>query len=316
LRAKNKKVKRPSNVKSNYSKIALTLFILLVFSLLTVTVLSFSIATQLTHPDRTIAKYHPSKKNLLTENVNFKSSDDLITLSGWMIKAKHDTNKWVILSHGYGGNRNIFGSKGPKFYKFLHDNGYNILTFDYRNSGVSDGTISTVGYFEKNDLLGAIDYIISLNEDAEICLMGWSQGAAISLLTASNREAVKLVVADSSFRNLQGYVNENLSQWTNLPNYPFTPAILFMIPILTGTHLADVSPIDAINNFNGQILLIHSKDDETIPAKNSKYIYEKYKEEKEITLILYESDQHKDAYRQFPKQYESDILAFFKRYGF
>ncbi|OZM58671.1 hypothetical protein CIB95_03630 [Lottiidibacillus patelloidae] len=316
MRAKNKNEKRPSDVKSNYSKLALGLFILLVFSLCTVSLLSFSVATKLTHPDRTIAKHHPSKKNLPTENIIFLSRKDKISLSGWIIKAKRDTNKWVILSHGYGGNRNIFGSKGPNFYKFLHDNGYNILTFDYRNSGVSDGKITTVGYHEENDLLGAIDYILTINADAEICLMGWSQGAAVSLLTASKHESVKLVVADSSFRNLQGFVNENLSQWSNLPNYPFTPAILFMIPIITGTNIADVSPIDAINNFNGPILLIHSINDTTIPAKNSKYIYEKYKEKKEITLILYDSDRHKDAYKQFPKQYKADILEFFNRYGF
>jgi uncharacterized protein len=314
VRAKKKFINRPE--KRNYSKISLTLFVLLVLSLLIVTVTSFSIATQLTSPDRTIAKHHPSKKDLPTENVLFHSRDKTITLSGWVIKAKIKTNKWIILSHGYGGNRNIFGSKGPSFYQFLHENGYNILTFDYRNSGVSDGTMTTVSYYEQQDLQGAIDYVLTIEKNAEIALMGWSQGAATSLLVASKNDAVKLVVADSSFKNLQGYVNENLSQWTNLPNYPFTPAIMFMIPVITGTHIASVSPIDEIENFHGPILLLHSQHDKQIPVKSSIAMYEKYKETKEITLILYDSDQHKNAFKHYPDQYKADILAFFRRYNY
>jgi uncharacterized protein len=277
---------------------------------------SYFVVNTFTHPDRTIAKYHPSKVGLQSENVLFESRDTSITLSGWMIKTKKTTNKWVILSHGYGGNRNIFGRRGPDFYKFLHDNGYNVLTFDYRNSGVSDGDITTVGFYEKEDLLGAIDFILTKDEKAEICLMGWSQGAATSLLAAGEHNAVKLVVSDSSFRNLKGYVNENLSQWTNLPNYPFTPAILSLIPVVTGMHLEDVSPMDEIAKINRPILLIHSQHDKTIPAKNSKYMYEKNKEEKEITLILYDTDQHKNAFKDFPEQYKRDILSFFYRYDF
>jgi hypothetical protein len=87
LRAKQNNKERPSKTKSNYSKTSLLLFILLVCSMLTVTILSFLIATQLIHPDRTIAKHHPSKKKLPTENVLFQSRDSDITLSGWMIKA-------------------------------------------------------------------------------------------------------------------------------------------------------------------------------------------------------------------------------------
>ncbi len=95
------------------------------------------------------------------------------------------THKWFITSHGYTGNRLIWptqghpkGEPGLEFFKFLNNHNYNVLTFDYRNSGESGGHTTTVGFYQQQDLLGAIDTILGQEAKAQIALIGSSQGAS------------------------------------------------------------------------------------------------------------------------------------------
>lgn len=42
--------------------------------------------------------------------------------------------------------------------RYLHDAGYDLLLFDWRALGASDGSFTSYGYYEKRDLKAALDY--------------------------------------------------------------------------------------------------------------------------------------------------------------
>ncbi|MEO7357003.1 MAG: hypothetical protein ABIY50_05760 [Ignavibacteria bacterium] len=67
------------------------------------------------------------------ENVTFKTSDN-INLKGWFSKGS-DSSKTIILLHGYKANRTELIPKA----KIFKDAGYNILLYDARGCGESDG---------------------------------------------------------------------------------------------------------------------------------------------------------------------------------
>lgn len=102
---------------------------------------------------------------------------------------QNQTNKIVIMSHGFRGS-NLGPARGfVDFSKILVEKGYNVLRFDQPNSGNSDGDfldssfeewINTTAYFAKKYLeLGF-----------KVCLLGQSMGATVSLL-ATTREELK-----------------------------------------------------------------------------------------------------------------------------
>lgn len=137
----------------------------------------------LTHPKRKALPVFTS--NIVPEyrNISFKDIKDEINLKGWFFEVK-GSNKTVILAHGYRQNRLQYGEDTFVLIKSLLNQGYNVLTFDFRNCGESEGKVTTVGIYEKNDLLGAINYAKKLGSK-QIVLMGFSMGAATSIVAAA-----------------------------------------------------------------------------------------------------------------------------------
>lgn len=304
------------------NKWVMALIAVILVAIIAVMGISYYVTNSLIHPERKPITLTPAAAGVPFKDVSFESREGGLMLNGWVMKAEMPTHKWVILSHGYRGTRLIWptidsGKPGVTFFKMLHDNGYNVLTFDFRNSGTSDGNKTTVGYYEQQDLLGAVDDVVARDPKADIALMGWSQGASTSLLAAAKDPSVKLVVADSPFSNLRSYLETNLPHWSHLPQFPFTPIILdFWVPILSGLDTNKVAPIKSIKAFNGPILLVHSTADESIPVSNSQDIYNKYKKEKDIKLVTYPQASHTESYLLFPNSYEDMLMDFFQKKGF
>ena len=121
---------------------------------------------------RTPVLRRPSDIGLDYEDVFFPSLDG-IPLEAWFIPA--DSNKLLIVNHPMTCNRygfpghlppwnTMFGGFEVNFLpelKHLHDAGYNILTYDLRNCGLSgeaNGGMSGLGLLECRDVVGSVRY--------------------------------------------------------------------------------------------------------------------------------------------------------------
>jgi len=222
----------------------------------------------LTHPKRKSLPVFSA--NIVPEyrNISFKDIKDEINLKGWFFEVK-GSNKTVILAHGYRQNRLQYGEDTFVLIKFLLNQGYNVLTFDFRNCGESEGKLTTVGIYEKNDLLGAIEYAKKLGSQ-QIVLLGFSMGAATSIVAGAESKDVDAVIADSPFSDLHEYLDDNLNAWSKLPSFPFNQTTFLSIKILEGLNPKEFSPKSVIKDISPRpVLLIHSKDDAFIPVSNS-----------------------------------------------
>lgn len=121
----------------------------------------------------------PAGQDLDYEEISYPSADG-IPLEGWFIPAEGST-KLIVSMHAFGFNRYGFPSHvepwksafGPGNdteidftldYKLLHDHGYNVLAFDFRNCGLSgdaNGNRMSNNHFETRDVIGTLDYIRS-----------------------------------------------------------------------------------------------------------------------------------------------------------
>ncbi|CAN7452459.1 alpha/beta hydrolase [Paenibacillus sp. LjRoot153] len=262
--------------------IGLLVSIILLLILLGVVGLSTYVGWQLTHPKRKIVDDTPENYNLHRKDVSFPSRTDGVMLDGWYLESPYAAStpktKTVIMSHGYAGTRLEKGLPALSLAQALVNAGYHVLMFDFRNSGRSEGNTTTIGFLEKDDILGAIDWVLTYTSNpTEIILLGFSMGGTSSILAAAEAKAVSGVITDSAFSQLIPYLNENLPVWSKLPRYPFTPLILFILPKLIGVDPHAVDALAAVDRIVPRpILFIHSKDDQAIPYTNSAQMYKRH----------------------------------------
>lgn len=267
----------------------------------------------LTHPAKKKVIMPAMVQGLKIEDVSFVSRVDKLQLKGWFLPAA-ESQKTIIFVHGYRNNRLQENVPALPVARELVRKGYNILLFDLRNSGESQGELTSVGQFEKRDVLGAIDYVKSRGiQGKHIGLLGYSMGGAAAILAAGETKAAEAVVADGAFADLTAYLKENLPVWSELPAFPFTPLILSLIPPVTGTDPAEVSPVKAIKKVSAPVFFIHGKADTATPHKNSEQLYQAAPgSEKEIWLVA--GAEHVKSYQVQSKEYIKRVTAFFDKH--
>ncbi len=115
----------------------------------------------------------PSNYGLAFEEVQFTSRDHE-NLVGWWIP--HETPiGTVIMCHGQNGSMD-----GDTHHAVpLHEAGFNVFMFDFRAHGRSGGDCVTMGMYEKEDLLGALDFLGEKYKIVEVGVLGFSMGAAV-----------------------------------------------------------------------------------------------------------------------------------------
>jgi fermentation-respiration switch protein FrsA (DUF1100 family) len=274
--------------------------------------LSAYVGWNLTHPARKALDSLPADYGLSFTEVRFPSRTDSISLSGWFLPAGGKVNgRTLIFAHGYAGNRLETGLPALALARSLVQAGYNVLMFDFRNSGQSDGKLTSVGQFEVNDLLGAVDWTAA-NHPGRIGVIGFSMGATTSILAAAHNPAIAAVVADSPFANLKQYLQENLPVWSNLPSFPFTPLIMNILPPLTGIDVGSVDAYKAVDQvYPRPILFVHSGADPSIPVANSERLYGLHPDK--FSLWKSGANTHVGSYKFAPQEYTNRVLDFFEK---
>jgi len=271
----------------------------------------------LTHPFPARTTKNPKDYGLEFEEIEFFSRKDRVKLSGWWIAAcsSKKSNKVVVTAHGYTNERSMEGIEGLQLAKALSENGYNVLMFDFRNSGKSQGRTTGIGYFERHDLFSAIDYTIQEKKQEKIAILGWSMGASTALVAGCEHPSVSVIIADSPFSDLEAFLRENLSFWSKLPKRPFTPMIINSMRKLLKINPHEVSPIKNVKNGEGKsFFLIHSRTDEAIPYAESEKIIQCISSGHHKELWLTEGVEHINSYLVYKEEYERRVLQFLNRY--
>src|SRR5581483_7289694 len=213
------------------------------------------------------------KKGYDFRSVSFRSYDGKL-LHGWW-SLKNPERPTIIVLHGVNGNR----TSVIRFAMTLSQSGFNVLLFDWRAHGESEGDYVTYGYHERRDVLAAIDFLKQeFNIDADrIGLLGLSMGAAIALQVAALNKTVKAVWADSPFASLLRISTEVATRVTGLPASimsPLAKATFKVAGYRAGFDPTLVNPAEFARKIRCPVVLVHGTDDELIPFNHSQIIYD------------------------------------------
>jgi pimeloyl-ACP methyl ester carboxylesterase len=207
-----------------------------------------------------------------------------VALDGWQCRtAAANRRGTIVYLHGVADNRgSSIGAIGA-----LLPLGYDVVSYDSRAHGTSEGERCTYGYFEKRDLQRVIQQL----GVGEVILIGHSLGAAVALQTAAIEPRVQAVVAASTFSDLRTIASERAF---GLPAWSLGPA--FVRAERDGQFVVDeVSPMRAAAAIGVPVLLVHGQQDQdTLPIHSSR-VFDALRVPKR--LITVEQAGHNDVLR-------------------
>jgi fermentation-respiration switch protein FrsA (DUF1100 family) len=301
-------------------KILLILGIVLLLVVGLVFFISYKVMdTLMHHPRDTNVSYGLNIDKTPYEEVEFKSLKNDNTIRGTFFPVSglsdKENNKTIIVVHGYTSNRLVKG-RTQKLVEHFVPKGYNVLAFDLSSQGNSDGDLITLGLNEKYDLLGAVSYLKSRDHTGDnIGVIGFSMGAATSLLATSESADIKAVIADSPFRNAGLFLREGLPFFSGLPAFPFSYTSTWMANWVFKVDLDSISPMDAVKKMKDKpVMLIHGTGDQQISYKNTEAIFESLKDDPYAEAWYPHNTEHIDAINHYPTEYFQRVDRFMDKY--
>lgn len=243
------------------------------------------------------------------KEINIQSNDKL-QLFASEFKLSNESNKWIILVHGYTSEQ----SSIYDIARHYSDKGYNVLTPDLRAHGLSEGKYVGMGWLDRNDLLLWIDYLLKNYRNSEIILHGVSMGAATVMMASGENlpTNVKLIVEDCGYTSVWDIFSFELKLRFNLSTFPVLNAASFITNVRTGYNYKEASSIDQIKKSVTTILFIHGNADEFVPVNMAYKLYDNANINKE--LIIVDGAGHAESRLADEELYYGSIFSFIDKY--
>ncbi|WP_042683244.1 alpha/beta hydrolase [Anaerosalibacter massiliensis] len=255
-----------------------------------------------------VSKVLGSNNKYEEENVTIKSNQGY-KLNGTYVKNPKETKDTVILVHGLARTRKSMLSTARLYL----DKGFNVLVYDSRNNGESEGKDTTYGHFEKYDLDEWVKYISRKNPGGNIGVHGRSMGAATALLHSELNEKhkkVKFYVSDCSYSDLKDeflYIGEKGKLTIPLDTIAFCASAVTKLK--SNFKYSDVSPRKSVKNVSTPIMFIHGKKDELVPVSMCKELFDsKNKGLKDIYIA--ENAGHGESLKNNRGEYKKRVYEF------
>ena len=255
------------------------------------------------HPQRVIGHQTPEKYDMTYESVEIKSGS--LTLSGWFFPSKQDDAPVVIVVHG------LNASKGHFLLptKMLYSNGFNVLLFDMRAHGNSDGQVISFGINEADDVKSAYDWANAHYPEKPVYALGYSMGGAAVLFAAAQYGIFEKIVLDATFSRVEHVAKATILKYTGPLRNIFWNSGEFLIWAGTGIDVSKNQSDENINKIGDrQLMLIHGTSDKMIPYHESKRLYALATNKPVMWLV--NGKGHTQAMSD--PQYESKLINFFQ----
>lgn len=251
----------------------------------------------------------PADLQLPFEEFWFNSAHDQ-RLHAWFIPSEPPVRGTIFYLHGVGDNK----ISGLRLAQVFHARRFNVMMYDSRAHGRSEGRYCTYGFYEKFDVAKAIDCLGERGKSSlgKIGLFGTSMGAAIAVQAASVEPRIRAVVAEGCFTNLRTITVDYQRRLLRMPWH-----FLRNVAMKRSEHIAhfshhEVSPLRALAKVNVPILFIHGKNDARIRYQYSEQLFAAAHEPKDLYLI--DGANHTDIHSIAQEEYEERVARFFENW--
>lgn len=223
---------------------------------------------------------------LPVERVHITTDDD-ISLVGWVMPAASTDGRWLLICHGNAGNLSQFDR--PAHYAGWYGLGLSLLAFDYRGYGESGGVPSEQGLYR--DAEAAYRFLLERRgvPASRIIVFGHSLGSAVAIDLASRVPVAGLIV--------EGAFTSALDRGQEL--YPYIP-----VRRLARSRFGS---LDKVGDISVPKLFLHANRDDVIPLAHGRRLFDAARPPK--TFVELEGG-HGDAFDVDSSRYFASIATF------
>ena len=196
-------------------------------------------------------------------------SDQNITLGAWYCPVNND-KPLIILFHGYLKDKSSLIDEAKVFMQ----EGHSVFLVDFRGSGESTATYTTIGYHEGDDVAAAFQYARQYYAHNNIILYGQSMGAAAILRAVhSHQVSADGLIIEAVFDSLLNTV-KNRFHLLGAPDFPGAQLLVFWGGWQTGFDGFAHNPIDYAGAVQSPTLFFHGENDDRAWLAQAQSVYE------------------------------------------
>lgn len=237
----------------------------------------------------------------------FIESNDNNKMFGYYKKCNN--NKLVIILHDFLQNHyDMFD-----YVNIFENQDYDILVLDLRAHGKSEGDFSSMGYYEKDDLILWIKEMLNINKDYKIILYGVSLGASIVCLALGENlpNNVVLAIEDSGFDNAEkelSFINskKKIKLFLNL--------LKVYMRKTKKINLRTIDVCKSLNKCKIPVLFIHGEKDDIVPCEMVYTMFKCLPQNRKSLYVVKESI-HNNCLKENPYKYKKVIYKFLNDYN-
>lgn len=200
------------------------------------------------------------------ESVRIPTAHDK-QLHAWFLPAL-DATQTVVIAHGWGAHAELMLPLAAPF----RNAGLNVLLFDARNHGQSDGH----GYSSLPRFAEDIEHVLAWLQTHrphacdKMALLGHSVGASASILVASRNDSLDALISISAFGHPE-WVMTRYWQKLFFPRW-LARVLNRYVEWLIGNRFVDIAPIHTITRVQCPVLLVHGLTDTVVPIADARAI--------------------------------------------
>lgn len=202
-------------------------------------------------------KLKPVDYGMDVQVVSLPSTDGM-TLEAW--RANFPGRPVVLMFPGYANSKDTLLKAAQEFQK----NGFEPWMIDFRGCGGSSGSVTTIGWYEADDVAAVVAAVRAENPTRKVLLYGQSLGsAAILRAVGTGRARPDAIIAEAPFDSLLQTVGNRFSA-IGLPRFPFAHLLTFWGGAQHGFNAFKHSPAEAARGISVPTLVMMGENDNRV----------------------------------------------------
>jgi len=231
-----------------------------------------------------------------------------VALGAWYCPGRTN-GPLIILFHGYTSEKS---GTLPEARAFL-EMGCSVLLVDFRGSGESSESYTTIGFAEADDVAAAVRYARQNLPFSKLVLYGQSMGAAAALRSIS-RCGVKpdAMIVEAVFDTLLHTVRHRFEAM-RMPSFPSAELLVFWGGVEQGFNGLKLNPSSYAKDVTCPALFLHGDSDPRAHLEEARRVYEAVPGEKEFREFT--NLGHASGLTQYPEEWKKTVRDFFLKHG-
>jgi dipeptidyl aminopeptidase/acylaminoacyl peptidase len=228
-----------------------------------------------------------------------------VKLGAWYCPAE-PSRPLVILFHGYGADKS---ATVPEARAFLAMN-FPVLLVDFRGSGDSSESFTTIGFEEAEDVAAAVRYARGRFPASKVILYGQSMGASAVLRSVQSCGVQPDgIIVEAVFDRMLNTVRHRFEAM-HVPSFPCAELLVFWGGHQFGFDAFAHNPVDYAASVPCPILFFHGSADPRARVSEARRVYEAIPGAK--TFHEFAALRHEPAVKRFPGEWTGAVSQFLR----